>query len=291
MALPATRRIPSASDTVSDFAELARKGDAGLVSVRNLTELKNIVYPVETYFANSSVVDVGGVPQSFKTLEQDVPRKEFIYGVGGLITPNGVQNSPELKKYFIELGAMPWSPVRTYQTSPDEPLRSIEDISRSLTEGHMKAIDDIVKTIVADYKTTWLYKIAKGAVHEIYGEIGRRYVNAHVGTHSQGQYDDSLLHVDFVPRDMPCVVYLFANNNPTEFHTGGYPYTGNLTSNYWSQETLWFARIGEGPRPYSMESEARRIYRSDDARTLLHQSHIAEDGYRTFGRIFIGLSD
>ena len=217
-------------------------------------------------FVKSSVEDLGQLPESFSVLSD--ASNSFFYGIGLRITPKELVLDPDLSRFFAFFGTDVWDPTK-------------------LTTDKDKAIKDIFDQVAGDYRKGGLLQAFPDAPHQIYGEIRRNKLGDPKEPYSK--YDNRLEHLDFVPPEIPCFGFFFADQSPTRYTTGEIEYRGTMRENYRDADM----RTGKTPVPPVRSAEdfpARHLHRTKDARTLLHQAptDFQKGDMRTFGRLFVG---
>lgn len=217
----------------------------------------------------SVVLDRGLLPDSFfayvKSVEEQPPFSKT-HGIGVEFSEKGSRTDADLERFFKNF------PHVTFHGEGE-------------SDDAAQAISDLTEQIIADFKTTDLYKSDPDATWQLYGEFAVASVSAEALAENRktNHVDDELAHVDFIPPEDPCMTYFASSKHPTEFREGSFTYRGNTVSNY---------ADGEAPIPDPSPDEkfpSGHLIRGEDSRTTLHRGRLPDEGYknRVLARTYI----
>ena len=221
--------------------------------------------------AESKTDILTGVPQDFNMLSQG--ESPWTLGVAASIGEQGVVANDHLSKYFSSM----WFPVNSIWT-PE---------SQDASPRH-RVIGEMIADISSRYKQSELYAQFPDAEHQIYGEVRRSFVTAEGAPEDRSDYDDSRIHVDFVPDNSPSWGVFFFDKDPTLFYHGKYGYQGQHQSDYENLIGVIRYSTGDVLSPAQTNYGTDKVIYTEDSRMLLHSRKITSDGWRTFGRLFVG---
>ena len=208
----------------------------------------------------SVVMDRGPLPPSFTEYVEKIqtePAFSKPYGIGIEFSDTDEHGDPDLERFFKKF------PHVTFY-------------SNELKDEAAESISDLTSQIVADFRTTDLYKSDPKGPWQLYGEFTISSVSAEDLAHNRetNHVDDELAHVDFVPPEGPCMTYFASSEHPTEFREGEFVYRGNTVSNY---------ADGVAPIPPPSPKEkfpSGHLIRCEDSRTALHAGKFPNEGYK-----------
>lgn len=229
--------------------------------------------------------EVCELPEGFTELCGPVNGEEsWELGVGLRFNGDETVSDKKIARFFRSLGA-----------------RQNEIIGAQPSTTFGVAVFDIASLAIDQYEQSDLFLQAPS--HQLFGTVSRKYVEPEDVQSYDSPYDDGLWHIDFVPPDDECQGFFFWDNNPTAVASGHFEYRNPLTLSFYPrtwEEYLQSRRqermdthpdrdrvtsLAEDRHAYR---EGGLLYNTPDARTFIHKRNITEEGYRTFGRFFVG---
>lgn len=217
----------------------------------------------------SVVLDRGPLEPSFKEYAEEIKQRPAFsqtYGLGVEFSDTEEHTDADLERFF-----------KTFKHVVFHSAESTDEAS--------PAINDLLKKVIEDFRTTDLYKSDPKGPWQLYGEFSISSVDqkALANNRATNHVDDELSHVDFIPPEGPCMTYFASSEYPTEFREGEFIYRGNTISNY---------ADGASPIPPPAPAEkfpSGHLIRCEDSRTALHAGKFPDEGYanRVLSRIYI----